>query len=183
MLIVVIGIVLCIIIVGVMIAGFNKMISLRNEADKSFANIDVYLKQRADEIPELVKVAKASFNLEASTLEHLTKLRTAYLNSKDVGEKIELSNNISEAFGTFFAVSENYPELQSIENFILLQQRIGAVEGKIAYSREAFNHQIASLNTVIQSFPNMLFAGILGFNTREFLKISQAEIEYQGVDL
>lgn len=181
--IIIIAVLLLVIIVGLIISGYNKMISLRNETDKSFANIDIFLKQRADEIPELVKVAKASFEKESTALKMLTELRTAYLETNDVGEKIRLSNHMSDAFGTFFAVSESYPALKSIENFQQLQSRVSAVEDHISYSREAFNNEISRFNTVIQSFPNILFASLLGFRTREFLKISKAEIAYSGIDL
>src|SRR5690606_21964835 len=105
---------------GITVRAYNRLVMLRFNTDKAFANIDVLLTQRADEVPELVKVVKESMKYEETVLERLTKLRTDFLTAENPEEKINLSNEISKIVKSIFAVSENYPELKANNNFTLL---------------------------------------------------------------
>ena len=83
---------------------------LKYNVDKNFANIDVILKQRVDEIPNLIAVVKKTQGYEESLLNQLTELRTAFLSSRSTDEKVQLANEVGKLLNSFFAVSENYPE-------------------------------------------------------------------------
>lgn len=174
-------IVLVVALVSAGIAIYNRLVFLNNNVDKAFANIDVLLKQRTDEIPNLVEVVKQNSKYEEGVLQKLTQLRTQFLNSTNVDEKVSISNEITKTFKSLFAVSENYPDLKANQAFLSLQNRVSQIEDHIADRRELFNDSVALYNTGIQEFPNVIFAGILRYNKRNFLQISEEEKAYQGV--
>lgn len=174
-------IVLVVALVSAGIAIYNRLVFLNNNADKAFANIDVLLKQRTDEIPNLVEVVKQNSKYEESVLQKLTQLRTQFLSSTNIDEKVSVSNEITKTFKSLFAVSENYPDLKANQAFLTLQNRVSQIEDHIADRRELFNDSVALYNTGIQEFPNVIFAGILRYNKRNFLQISEEEKAYEGV--
>jgi len=109
----IIGVVI-LLIIGFVISVFNKIIFLKNNIEKSFTNIDLVLKQRADEIPNLIAVVKESKNYEAKTLEQLTKLRAKYYNAASADEKVNITNQLDKSLKS----AENYPILRANNNFM-----------------------------------------------------------------
>ncbi|WP_294245300.1 LemA family protein [uncultured Chryseobacterium sp.] len=160
---------------------YNRLVMLKFNVEKAYANIDVILKQRADEIPDLVQVAKKFMDHEKDILSRLTELRTFYSDTTNAERKTELANETSKALQSFFAVSENYPELVSNRNFIALQKRISGLEDKIADRREFFNDSVNLYNIGIHEFPNLILAGLLGYRNRTLLQVSDQEKHYEGV--
>jgi len=168
-------------LISVIISSYNKLVMLRFNTDKAFANIDVLLKQRADEIPNLIKVVKEYQGYEATTLEKLTELRTRFLNATNVNDKVELSNQMDKAIKSVFAISENYPVLQAAQSFTELQNRVSGLENAIADRREFFNESINMYNIGITEFPPVILAKLLGYKEKTLLQISEQEKEYHGV--
>jgi LemA protein len=156
-------------IIGYFIQVFNRLVLLKNDIEKAFANIDVSLKQRADEIPNIVSVVKAYSIYEKSTLETLTKLRMEYLNSVGMSSKVQLAKEMDASFQKFFVVAENYPELKADSTFLKLQQRITELENIIADRREFFNESVNLYNIGIQEFPDLIFAKLLGYVPKNML--------------
>jgi len=154
---------------------------LKFNVDKAYGNIDVVLKQRADEIPNLVTVAKHFMEYEEKILARLTELRTFYNNSTDADKRTELANETSKALSSFFAVSENYPELKSNTNFLELQKSVSELENKIADRREFFNDSVNLYNIGIHEFPNIILAKMLGYKDKTLLEVTNAEKHYDGV--
>lgn len=103
---------------------YNRLVMLNFNTDKAFANIDIVLKQRADEIPNLVKVLDKYVGYEKSTLERLTRLRVSYQDAKNQDEKVAAHNSMTSLLGDVLAVSENYPDLKANASFLLLQERV-----------------------------------------------------------
>lgn len=167
-------------IISLLINVYNNLIMLKNNASKAFANIDVLLKQRADEIPNLVTIVKASAKYEQETLQKLTELRTRYINSNNIDEKVEISNEIGSSLKTLFAVSENYPALKANASFMQLQTRISQMEDNIADRREFYNESINMYNIGIAEFPNIILAKLLSYKERNMLYISDEEKKYDG---
>ncbi len=178
---IIIVILLVLIFIGFFITLYNKLVMLKHNIDKAWANIDVILKQRADEIPNLVKVVMQFVNHEQKTLTHLTELRTNFLNASSVEEKTTLSNEMSKSLKSIFAITENYPNIVSNANFLELQTRISELEDRIADRREFFNDSVNFYNIGIQEFPNLILAKILGYKNRTLLEISLQEKEYYGI--
>jgi len=168
-------------IISVVVSAYNKLVMLRFNVDKAFANIDVLLKQRADEIPNLIKVVKEYQGYEAGTLEKLTELRTRFLSTTSTNEKVELSNQMDEAMKSVFAVSENYPTLQAAQSFTELQLRVSGLENAIADRREFFNESVNMYNIGITEFPTVILSKMLGYKEKTLLQISEQEKEYHGV--
>lgn len=162
---------------------YNNIIALKNYVDKSFANIDVILKQRADEIPQLISVLKGSQLYEKELLIHMAELRTRYMSDSDSDKKVQIANDMSSALHKVFALAENYPKLAAMNNFSLLQKRISKLEDSIADRREFFNDSVANYNIGIQEFPNLILAKILGYKQKELLKVDEEEKRYAGITL
>lgn len=160
---------------------YNRLVMLDQNIEKAYANIDVLLKQRADEIPELVKIVKEYMKYEAGTLNKLTSMRTELLNTTDKNKKIEKHNEISSAFANILAVSENYPELKASGSFISLQGRVSQIEDHISDRRELFNDSINLFNIGIKEFPALLMAAPFGYTEKTLLIITDAEKQYDGI--
>ena len=125
---------------GIYAAGiYNGLVQVKNNIKKSWANIDVLLKQRANELPKLINTVKGYMTHERETLEKLTQARTQFLNAGTVAEKASADNMMSQALKSLFAVAENYPNLKANENFMQLQGRISGLENEIADRREFYN--------------------------------------------
>jgi LemA protein len=152
------------------LAVFNGLVGLRNQIRKSWANIDVLLTQRADEIPNLVATVKGYMTHEQKTLIAVTEARVAYLKASSVAEKAGLNNELSGALKTLFAVAENYPELKASDNFLALQKRISGLENEIADRRELYNDSVTLYNTRIHSIPDLLVANLLKYKDEEWFK-------------
>ena len=164
-----------------MIAIYNRIVFLKNNADKSFANIDVLLKQRVDEIPNLVTIVKQYSVYEQSVLARITKLRSEFLTSPNVDEKVKAANEMEKALKNIFVVSENYPDLKASQSFKQLQSRVSQIEDAISDRREFFNDAVSLYNVGIQAFPNVIFSRILGYKEKAFLQISDPETQYDGI--
>lgn len=170
-------------VVGLFVVGFavyfvsvyNGLVRLRNNIKKSWANIEVLLKQRSDELPKLIASVKGYMKHEKETLENLTRARTSFLSAKTMSEKASADSIISGALKSIFAVAENYPNLKANENFIQLQNRISGIENELADRREFYNDSVNTYNIRIQSFPDMIIARMIGCREEEMFKVSEAD--------
>lgn len=164
-----------VIIVVYIVTIFNSLVRLRRNVDKAWANVEVILKQRHDELPKLVEVCRGYMNYEKSVLKEITELRSRWMNASTQSERIKVSNQISSALKTLFALVENYPELKANENFLQLQARISGLENELSDRREFFNECVNNYNIRIQSIPERFFAGRLGFKPLELFKATEEE--------
>lgn len=177
---VILGIIIAATVLGG-IAVYNRLIMLHYNVDKNFANIDVLLKQRVDEIPNLIAVVKETRGYEESLLQQLTTLRTAYLSSSLPEEKVKLANETSKLLRSFFAVSENYPELKTVESFHALQLRVSTLEDMLSDRRELYNESVNMYNIGIHEIPAVFFAGFMGYTDKSLLNILEEEKRYDGI--
>lgn len=159
-------------IVGAIVGMFNGLIRLKNDIKKSWSNIDVLLKQRSDELPKLISSVKGYMKHEKGLLTDLTKARTAFLSAGSMSEKANADNAITGALKSVFAVAENYPNLKANENFKQLQDRISGLENELADRREFYNESVNDFNIKIQSFPDMMIAGMMHLKEAEMFKVS-----------
>src|SRR5512136_1271785 len=149
---------------------YNGLVRLKNNIEKSWANIDVLLKQRSDELPNLIASVKGYMVHEQSTLEALTKARTDVLKESTLSKKAVADNIITEALKTIFAVVENYPNLKANENFLKLQNRITSLENELADRREFYNDSVTLYNTHIHSIPDLIVARLLNYTDEQWFK-------------
>jgi LemA protein len=154
---------------------YNGLIALRNDIDKAWANIDVMLKQRHDELPKLVDVCKGYMNYERDTLERITAARSLYQRAVTVDQKAQADQNTTAALRGFFAVVENYPELKANPSFLELQNRITQLESQIADRREFYNDSVNAFNIRIQQMPDTFVASFMNAAPRPMFKVEESE--------
>jgi len=154
---------------------FNGLISLKNDVAKAWANIDILLKQRHDELPNLVEVCKGYMNYERDTLERIAQARSQYQQAVSVDQKAQADRNTTHALRGLFAVAENYPQLKANENFLRLQNRITELENEIADRREYYNDSVNTFNTRIQEVPDTFVAALMNLTPKPMFKVEDAE--------
>ena len=156
---------------------FNGLIRLKNNIKKSWANINVLLKQRSDELPKLINSVKGYMKHEKSVLTELTRARTQFLDAKTVPQKAAADNKISGVLKNLFAVAENYPNLKANENFMQLQGRISGLENELADRREFYNDSVNTYNIRIESFPDMFIANMMKLEQKEMFKVKEEDMK------
>ncbi|MFZ0807249.1 MAG: LemA family protein [Candidatus Sulfotelmatobacter sp.] len=164
---------------------YNGLVRLRNENDRALANIDVLLKQRHDEIPNLVETVKGYMQHEQQTLLALTQARAASMNAASINQKAVADLKLESALRGLFAVAENYPQLKANENFLKLQNRISELEECIADRREFFNDDVNTYNTRIGQIPDVFVASFMALKPRPMFQASaedrkQVEVKFQN---
>jgi LemA protein len=180
--IVAIGLVVVLVALGVALVSYfigiyNELVELKNDCDQQFANVDVLLKQRHDELPKLIETCKGYMQYEQKTLQAVTDARSAYAQAKTPEQKTQADNQISGALKTLFAVAENYPDLKADTNFLQLQGRITALEEKIAGRRSAYNITANAYNIRIAQVPANFVAVLTKFAPRTMYPVAEADRE------
>ena len=150
------------------VLGYNRLVRLRNEVDTGWANIEVQLQRRTDLIPNLVEAVRGYAAHERETFETVTRARTAVQQAGSPAAAAEANDILTAALGRLFAVAEAYPDLKASENFLQLQEDLTDTEDKISAARRYYNATVMHFNTAVQSFPWIVFAGPFGFRAREF---------------
>ena len=154
---------------------YNGLVSLKNQVDRAWANIDVILKQRFDEIPQLIQVLEQFVQYERGTIDRLVEARSHYGSAQGVDQKIQASKEMSVALRGVFAIGENYPELKSNQNFVQLQNRVSTLEDSIADRRETYNEAVTNFNTRLAQIPDVFFARLLGYQDKMLYQVSESE--------
>ena len=170
------GILAIVVIYGVML--YNGLVALKHNVAKAWANIDVLLKQRHDELPKLVEVCKQYKQFEQDTLQRVIAARSQVQSAREtqnIGALGEAEGALRMGLGRLFAVAEAYPELKANENFMQLQQRITSLENGIADRRELYNDAVNINNVRVEQFPDSVVAGLFRFGTKPLLQFSAGE--------
>ena len=163
--------------VGYLVGIYNRLVKLKNSIDRSFADIDVILKQRHDELPKLIETCKGYMQYEQQTLQAVVEARNAYSHASTPDQKAQAYNMITGALRTLFAVAEKYPDLKANANFMELQGRITALEDKIAARRGLFNEDVYTFNTRIASLPDSFVAGFMHLQAHALFQTEDADRE------
>jgi LemA protein len=170
------AIVLLVVIVGFLaLATYNSVVILHQQVSKAWANIDVVLKQRHDELPNLVEAVRDLMAYEQATLTRVTRLRAAYSAAAPVPDQARTSDATSAAIRQLFAVVERYPEIRSQSNVLDLQREIERLEDLIAARRELYNDTVYRFNSRIRQFPTNVLAWTMGWTERPFFAASADE--------
>ena len=162
---------------------YNELVRLRNDNDRAWANIDVLLKQRHDEVPNLVATVKGYMEHERQTLEAVTQARAASMSAGSVPQKAQADLLMAGALRGLFAVAERYPDLKANQNFLALQKRISELEERIADRREFFNDDVATYNTRIGQIPEVFLAKTLALQPRQLFQVSDGDRQQVEVKL
>jgi LemA protein len=161
---------------GVMI--YNSLVQVKHNVSKAWANIDVLLKQRHDEIPKLVEVCKQYRQFEQDTLQRVIEARSRVFQasqSQNMPALGQAETALRAGLANLYAVAEAYPELKTNEQFMNLQTRISALENAIADRREFYNESVNINNVRIEQFPDVVIAGMFNFPARQLLEFQEEE--------
>jgi LemA protein len=166
------------------VASYNRLVSLRNQVENGWRQIDVQLKRRHDLIPNLVNAVRGSMEFERETLTAVMDARARALAATGPGDAAIKEGVLTQALGRLFAVAEAYPSLKSNDNVRMLQEELAGTENKVGFARQFYNDIATRFNTAQQVFPTNLIAGSLGFRPAELFEIAgDAERAVPIVDL
>ncbi|TCJ17136.1 LemA family protein [Parasulfuritortus cantonensis] len=174
--VIVLGSLLLALIYGVAI--YNSLVQIKHNVSMAWANIDVLLKQRHDELPKLVETCRQYKEFEQATLEKVTEARSRVQTARENHDVAGLGlaeGALRAGLGQLFAVVEAYPDLKANEQFMQLQQRITALENAIADRRELYNDSVNINNVRIEQFPDSIVAGMFRFQRAQLLRFAEAE--------
>lgn len=180
---VLLGLVAVVVVVGLFVAGvYNRLVALRNRYKNAFSQVDVQLKRRYDLIPNLVETVRGYMSHERGTLEAVVEarnqaagaLKAAAANPGDASSVASLASAegaLNGALGRLFAVAEAYPDLKANQNMLALQEELSSTESKVASARQTYNDAVTQYNTRRELFPDVLFAGMLGFTEARLFEL------------
>ncbi len=165
------------------IATYNGLVSLKNRADESWKQIDVQLQRRHDLVPNLVETVRGAMDFERGTLEAVVAARSRAVAATTPAASAAAEAGLTRALGSFFAVVEQYPELESNQNLLQLQEELANTENLVAFARQHYNDVVRRLNTRCEAFPGNLIASQLGFTVREYFEAEPEDREVPRVSL
>jgi LemA protein len=166
-----------VVVIGYLAAVYNGLILVKNNIDKAWANIDVLLKQRHDELPKLVEVCKGYMEHERGVFDRVMQARQSLMSARGPAQKGQAEGALQGALRQLFALAENYPTLKAQSSFQQLQDRVSALESQIADRREFYNDSVNTYNIRIQSVPDLIVARMLAMTPREMFKVDASDRE------
>lgn len=177
-------IVLVLILVLWVVMQYNRLITLRNQVENGWKQIDVQLKRRHDLIPNLVNTVKGYMEFEQETLQKVIAARNAAVSATGVADAAAKEGALTGALSKLFALAENYPTLKANENVRQLQEELASTENKISFARQFYNDIATRFNISQQVFPGNIVASLFGFKRSELFEVQDAgEREVPNVDL
>lgn len=167
---------LFIVFIGYLFTIYNGLIAVRENIKKAWANIDVILKQRHDELPKVISVCQSYAEFEQGILTKVMRAREKYFAGNSVMEKAQASGEISAALKGIFALAENYPNLKTNETFQTLQERISHLEESLADRREFYNDSVNNYNIRIQSLPDAILASLMRLKQEQMFAVADEDM-------
>ncbi len=174
------------VVIGLPLIGvtlYNRLVSLRNQVQNAWRQIDVQLKRRHDLIPNLVEVVKDYMSYEKETLEKVIQARNQAVSASTPEQAIAAEGILGGMMGKLFALMENYPDLKANESVGKLMEELSGTENKISFSRQFYNDSVMALNNAVESFPSNIIAGWFGFTRATYFEVPETETATPKVDL
>jgi LemA protein len=172
------GVLLLILSIGIFIMAigiYNALVALKENIKKAWANIDVILKQRYDEIPQLIQICEQYASYEKGTIDKIMKAREQMVKGRSIKDKADGSNALTASLGGLMAIAEGYPELKANTNFLQIQTRLSDLEERLADRREFFNESVNVFNIRIQQIPDVFFARILNYQSETLFEVTEEQ--------
>lgn len=161
------------VIAGGLVSSYNGLVSMHEQVNSSWAQVDTQLQRRADLIPNLVNTVKGYASHEQEAVKAVADARSKLLNASTPTDKISANGELSNALGRLLMVAENYPDLKASQNFLALQDELAGTENRISVARQDYNNQVQKYNAKIHSFPVSLYAGAFGFTDAPYFKADE----------
>ncbi len=173
--------VLLVLIFGV-ISSYNNLVGLNETVDSNWGQVENQLQRRVDLIPNLVATVKGFANQEKSILDNIAASRSKLIGAQGVAEKAAANDQLNASLSRLLVVVENYPNLKSDANFRQLMDELAGTENRISVARKDYNDSVKIYNAKIKTFPNVIFAGMMGFGARDYFKAAPNASEVPNVD-
>jgi LemA protein len=158
-----------------LITTYNRLVTLRQRVKEAWSDIDIQLKRRHDLIPNLIETVKGYAAHERGTFDEVTKARADAVTAGATGQPQQMAqaeNVLTGALRSLFAVAENYPQLQAVQEFKDLSENLTATEDKIAFARRFYNGNVRDFNTALQTFPTNILASTFGFKPEQYFELA-----------
>lgn len=167
-----------------MILIYNSLVSLRNQVQNAWKQIDVQLKRRHDLIPNLVSTVKGAMEFEQDTLEKVINARAKAVSASGTQDKAAAENMLTQALGKLFALMENYPNLKSNENILKLQEELTSTENRVGFARQLYNDLVANYRIKQEVFPNNIIVSLFGgFSREEYFQAEETDRPVPRADI
>ena len=164
------------------VGSYNNLVQLNESTNGKWSQIDVQLQRRADLIPNLVATVKGYATHEQEILNNLADARSRLVGAQGVADKAAAEDQLNSTLSRLLVIVENYPNLKADANFRQLQDELAGTENRIAVARKDYNDSVQIYNAKIKTFPNSIWAGMLGFSPREYFQVDPAAKEVPKVD-
>lgn len=180
-----------VLLIAIVVGGYNGLVNQREQVKSSFANVQTQYQRRADLVPNLVNTVKGAADFEQTTLTEVTEARAratsisidpSQATPQQLAQYQQAQGELSQALGRLLAVTENYPQLQAVGAFRDLQVQLEGTENRIAVARTDFNKTATSYNARIQTFPTNITAGLFGFDAFPYFEADQGAENAPTVD-
>lgn len=160
-------------VVGSLIGSYNGLVSMNEDVNSGYAQIQNVIQRRADLIPNLVETVKGYASHESGTFQAITEARSKIDSANNPGELAEANDALTQSLGRLMVVVENYPELKANENFLNLQDELAGTENRISVERKNYNDVVRAFNTKVRSFPTNIVAKMFSFNQAEYFEADE----------
>ncbi|PYN58892.1 MAG: hypothetical protein DMD92_10810 [Candidatus Rokuibacteriota bacterium] len=157
------------------VAGYNKLVGLRQRSEEAWSDIDVQLKRRTDLIPNVVETVKGYAAHERGTLDAVVRARGAAMTAQTPDTRAQAENALTSALRQLFALAEAYPDLKANQNFAQLQTSLGEIENAIQDSRRYYNAVVRDFNTTIDTVPTNVIASMFRFAKRQYFELESQQ--------
>lgn len=161
------------VIAGGLASSYNGLVTMHEQVNASWAQVDTQLQRRADLIPNLVNTVKGYASHEQEAIKAVADARSKLLNASTPEDKINANGELSSALGRLLMVVENYPNLKANQNFLALQDELAGTENRISVARRDYNNAVQQYNAKIHSFPTSLYASAFGFTDAPYFKADE----------
>ncbi|BBZ75678.1 LemA protein [Mycolicibacterium anyangense] len=165
---------IAVLVLGGFVVGYNKVRSADVRVDEALGGIDVQLTRRASLIPSLISTVQTFAAHEKAILDHVADAQAALAaatSGKSVAQRTSAEQQFDSAVGQVLALGQSYPQLNSSNNFLNLQQNLADTEDKLAFARQYYNDAVAGVNKLTTTIPWMFVAGMAGVKQREFYQV------------
>lgn len=163
-----------VIVLVMVISGYNTFVGMNEYVDAKWAQVDNQLQRRADLIPNLVNTVKGYAAHEQQAIQAVADARARLAGAKTPAESAQADGELSGALSRLLMVAENYPNLKADQNFRALQDELSGTENRLAVARKDYNEAVQTYNTKLRTFPAMLYVDALGFAPREYFKVEES---------
>lgn len=170
---IILGVFVFLIFVGV--STRNGLVSLEEDTNAKWAQVDNQLKRRYDLIPNLVNTVKGVAKQEQDVFGKIADARAQMAGAKTQADTAAASQQMESALARLLVVAENYPQLRSSESFARLMDELAGSENRIAVERQRYNESVQVYNKTLRVFPKNILATLFGFNKKEYFEIKPVE--------